>query len=164
MHASIDAHDTSSTTALPVLPRVMSITCGVAMIATLGVCAVQPPDLFGVPLHVGAGVLSLALAPPGLYAALLWFGARRTARLLEQTPKPANSPRRRVLDGCEVRRPLTSRLGVLATLCAGFHAVAATNPTRRIEDKVAFLRRVALRCLAAAIVLAGISTAMLLAA
>jgi hypothetical protein len=113
------------------------------------------PGTYSVPLAV---VLTLAC----MYAATLWRGALRAAHWLEQTPRPINFPRRRVLDGCTVRMP--ARLGLLAMLRAEFHAVAAANPTRRIEDKTAFLRRVATRSLVLAIALAAVAGAVLLAA
>ena len=111
------------------------------------------PGTFSVPLAV---ILGLA----GMYAATLWRGARRAARWLEQTPRPAYVPRRRVLDGCTVHMP--ARLGLFATLSAQFHAVAAANPTRRIEDKTAFLRRVATRSLVLAITLTSVAGGLLL--
>ncbi len=106
--------------------------------------------------------LALVLTVAGMYAATLWRGAMKAAHWLEQTPRPANAPRRRVLDGCTVRRP--ARLGLFSMLCARFHAVGAANPTRRIEDKTAFLRRVASRSLVLAIVLAAVAGTVLLAA
>ena len=113
------------------------------------------PGTYSVPL---AMILGLA----GMYAATLWRGARKAARWLEQTPRPAYFPRRRVLDGCTVRMP--ARLGLFATLGAQFHAVGAANPTRRIEDKTAFLRRVARRSLLLAIVLTSVASGLLLVA
>lgn len=121
-----------------------------ASIARLFTASLQP-DTFGVALAVG-----------GLYATWLWHGARRTARWLEQTPKPLDTPRRRALNPC-CPIPLPKiHFGVLAMLGAKFHAVATANPTRRIEDKTTFLHRVAGRWLTTAIVLSVLSTATLL--
>ena len=111
------------------------------------------PGTYSVPLAV---ILGLA----GMYAATLWRGARRAAHWLERTPRPAYFPRRRVLDGCTVHMPAS--LGLVATLSAQFHAVAAANPTRRIEDKTAFLRRVATRSLVLAVTLASVAGGLLL--
>jgi hypothetical protein len=106
--------------------------------------------------------LAVVLAFAGMYAASLWRGALRTAQWLEALPRPANAPRRRVLDGCTVRRPAC--LSLFAMLRAEFHAVAAANPTRRIEDKTAFLRCVAQRSLVLAVLLAVVAGTVLLAA
>jgi hypothetical protein len=113
------------------------------------------PGTFAVPMAV---VLTLA----GVYAATLWRGAINAAQWLETLPRPSDAPRRRVLDGCVVRRP--ARLGLVSMMCARFHAVGAANPTRRIEDKAAFLRRVAARSLGLAVLLAAVAGTVLLAA
>jgi hypothetical protein len=167
MHASIAASDSQQTkpvTALPALPRVLSVTCGLATIAASGALAAQSGELLGLPAHLGSGALAVVLTLAGLYAASLWRGARRTVHWLEQIPRPSDAPRRRARDAARHRRQLANRLGVLATLRAEFHAVASANPTRRLEDKTAFLRRMATRCLVAAVLLIGVATALLLGA
>jgi hypothetical protein len=116
------------------------------------------------PLQLGTGALSVVLTLAGLYAASLWRGACHAVEWLEALPRPTDSPRRRARDCYVVSRPLQEKLGLRDTLRAKFHLVAAKNPTRRLEDKTAFLRRMASRCLAAAVALVGVATALLVIA
>jgi hypothetical protein len=119
-------------------------------------------DLMPMPLDPGAFGIMLTFA--GLYAMSLWHGAHRTAQWLERTPRPVDAPRRRALNPCKPGRAPALHLGALAALGADFHAIATANPTRRLEDKTAFLRRLAKRYLVAAVALVAIASSVFLGA
>jgi hypothetical protein len=172
MHASIDTTDlqdtmTAAAPTLPVLPLVLPIALGLAAMAAGSILTAHPIELPQIQVQLGAGALTVAVAGAaalgGLYAASLWHRARRTALTLEQTPKPAGAPRRRALHGSQAVRPQAVRLDAVTVLRADFQAIATANPTRRIEDMSAFLRRIATRCRSAALALAGVATMVLLA-
>lgn len=163
MNASIAARTAPQIATSPASTRALSIILGLATIAASTGVAAQSADMLGLPQPFGTSALSAVLGLAGLYAGSLWRGARRTALWLEQLPRPLDAPRRRALDAFHVRRTRPLRVGLLGMLRAEFHAICAANPTRRIEDKTAFLRRLATRCLTAAIVLVAISTTLLLA-
>lgn len=171
MHRAIDTTDLQDTTAapaLPVLPLVLPMALGLATIAAGSLLATHPIDPVSVEIHLSSGTLTTlaagGLAAAGLYAASLWHRARRAALRLEQAPKPGDAPRRRALYGSQAVRPQTVRCGAVSVLRADFEAVADANPTRRLEDKIAFLRRVAKRCRSAAIALGSVAVVVLLAA